>query len=113
MALIAPVIVPTSTMLRIAALGAAASASISKPCRAAHGQFAFPARHFSSTDQHEAHESLTHDQHDPRNTTVSLNHPIFTVWGANTGVGKTLVSAGLAAAFARQQVQSPDGRCIP
>lgn len=28
----------------------------------------------------------------------SLSHPIYTVWGANTGVGKTLVSAGIAAA---------------
>ncbi|XP_078433990.1 adenosylmethionine-8-amino-7-oxononanoate transaminase isoform X2 [Wolffia australiana] len=28
---------------------------------------------------------------------VDLSHPAFMIWGANTGVGKTLVSAGLAA----------------
>ncbi|KAK6944241.1 Aminotransferase class-III [Dillenia turbinata] len=28
---------------------------------------------------------------------VPLSHPIYTVWGANTGVGKTLVSTGIAA----------------
>ena len=31
-------------------------------------------------------------------------HPTFMVWGANTGVGKTLVSAGLAAAAFRDKV---------
>jgi hypothetical protein len=32
---------------------------------------------------------------------VSLEAPAFCVWGANTGVGKTLVSAGLAASARR------------
>ncbi|GMH03977.1 hypothetical protein Nepgr_005816 [Nepenthes gracilis] len=30
---------------------------------------------------------------------VPLSHPIYTIWGSNTGVGKTLVSAGLAASI--------------
>ncbi|KAK9715528.1 hypothetical protein RND81_06G170700 [Saponaria officinalis] len=30
-------------------------------------------------------------------STLPLSHPIFTVWSANTNLGKTLVSAGLAA----------------
>ncbi|XP_059637217.1 bifunctional dethiobiotin synthetase/7,8-diamino-pelargonic acid aminotransferase, mitochondrial [Cornus florida] len=29
----------------------------------------------------------------------TLSHPIYTIWGSNTGVGKTLVSAGLAASI--------------
>ncbi|CAH2042840.1 unnamed protein product [Thlaspi arvense] len=29
----------------------------------------------------------------------TLSHPIYVIWGANTGVGKTLVSTGLAASF--------------
>jgi dethiobiotin synthetase/adenosylmethionine--8-amino-7-oxononanoate aminotransferase len=35
---------------------------------------------------------------------IPLSHPSLCVWGANTGVGKTLVSAGLAAAALRAQV---------
>ncbi|XP_020227432.1 bifunctional dethiobiotin synthetase/7,8-diamino-pelargonic acid aminotransferase, mitochondrial isoform X1 [Cajanus cajan] len=30
--------------------------------------------------------------------TLPLSHPIYLIWGSNTGVGKTLVSAGIAAA---------------
>ncbi|KAH9622480.1 hypothetical protein KSS87_015243 [Heliosperma pusillum] len=30
-------------------------------------------------------------------STLPLSHPIYTVWSSNTGLGKTLVSAGLAA----------------
>lgn len=45
-----------------------------------------------------------HDTHDPRNASVSLASPVFGVWGSNTGVGKTLISAGLANAFLQQQV---------
>ena len=45
-----------------------------------------------------------HDPHHPLNTTISLASPVFGVWGANTGVGKTLISAGLASAFLQQQV---------
>ena len=37
--------------------------------------------------------------------TVSLDFPTFMVWGANTDVGKTLVSAGLAAAAVRAKVR--------
>ena len=36
---------------------------------------------------------------------VSLAVPTFMVWGANTDVGKTLVSAGLAAAAVRAQAR--------
>ena len=39
--------------------------------------------------------------------TVSLAVPTFMVWGADTGVGKTLVSAALAAAAARASVRTP------
>lgn len=35
---------------------------------------------------------------------IPLGFPTLVVWGANTGVGKTLVSAGLAAAVARAEV---------
>jgi hypothetical protein len=35
---------------------------------------------------------------------IPLSFPSLIVWGANTGVGKTLVSAGLAAAAARSRV---------
>lgn len=38
---------------------------------------------------------------------VSLGVPTFMVWGADTDVGKTLVSAGLAAAAARALVSTP------
>ncbi|KAK1391594.1 hypothetical protein POM88_010650 [Heracleum sosnowskyi] len=36
-----------------------------------------------------------------------LSHPIYTVWGSNTSVGKTLVSAGLAASFLSPNSTSP------
>ena len=32
---------------------------------------------------------------------ISLETPAFCMWGANTGVGKTLVSAGIAASARR------------
>lgn len=35
---------------------------------------------------------------------MPLDVPVYCVWGANTGVGKTLASVGLAAAAARAQV---------
>ena len=35
---------------------------------------------------------------------LNLAFPTYYVWGANTNVGKTLVSVGLAAAAARKQV---------
>lgn len=37
-------------------------------------------------------------------TTLQLRVPQYMVWGANTDVGKTLVSAGLAAAARRNKV---------
>ncbi len=36
---------------------------------------------------------------------ISLGFPTLCIWGANTGVGKTLVSAGLAAAVTRAEVR--------
>ncbi|GAX82652.1 hypothetical protein CEUSTIGMA_g10078.t1 [Chlamydomonas eustigma] len=36
--------------------------------------------------------------------TVPLSYPIFCIWGANTGIGKSLSSVGLAAACSRNQV---------
>ncbi|GAB4838211.1 Bifunctional dethiobiotin synthetase/7,8-diamino-pelargonic acid aminotransferase, mitochondrial [Ancistrocladus abbreviatus] len=30
---------------------------------------------------------------------IPLSHPIYTIWGSNTGVGKTLVSAGIASSI--------------
>ena len=46
--------------------------------------------------------SLATDAHIP------LSYAAICVWGANTGVGKTLVSAGLAAAVARAEVSRVD-----
>ena len=46
--------------------------------------------------------SLATDAHIP------LSYAAICVWGANTGVGKTLVSAGLAAAVARAEVSVVD-----
>ena len=40
----------------------------------------------------------------PAHDTISLDVPTYMVWGANTDVGKTLVSAGLAAAAAKDEV---------
>ncbi len=44
-------------------------------------------------------------QHGSDDRAISLAFPTFMVWGANTDVGKTLVSAGLAAAAARAKVR--------
>lgn len=35
---------------------------------------------------------------------LSLRSPTYMIWGANTGVGKTLVAAGLASAVRRSRV---------
>ena len=48
----------------------------------------------------------------PTNAALSLASPCFTIWGANTGVGKTLFSAGLihaaaTAAASTQKQQQP------
>lgn len=44
---------------------------------------------------------------------VSLEVPTFMVWGANTDVGKTLVSAGLAAAAVRAQARPKPSNMDP
>ncbi|KAM7477033.1 hypothetical protein LguiB_024276 [Lonicera macranthoides] len=41
----------------------------------------------------------THSPPPPLTIEYTLTHPIYTIWGANTGVGKTLVSTGLANSF--------------
>ena len=40
----------------------------------------------------------------PLDSSLSLAHDTVMVWGANTGIGKTLVSAGLCAAAQRLKV---------
>lgn len=89
-------------MLAIASIASALSAGGSRSCRIRWHDISL-VRHLS-TSSGLRQEDAQHDPHDPRNTTVSLSSPVFGVWGANTGVGKTLISAGLASAFARQQV---------
>ncbi|XP_072962379.1 bifunctional dethiobiotin synthetase/7,8-diamino-pelargonic acid aminotransferase, mitochondrial [Typha angustifolia] len=41
----------------------------------------------------------SHSIHSSSPSHLDLTHPTFTIWGSNTGIGKTLVSAGLAASF--------------
>ncbi|KAF7154301.1 hypothetical protein RHSIM_Rhsim01G0006800 [Rhododendron simsii] len=45
------------------------------------------------------HPNLFSTQPPPPSIEYTLSHPIYMIWGANTGVGKTLVSAGLASSF--------------
>ena len=45
----------------------------------------------------------------PRVPPVSLQVPTYCIWGANTGVGKTLISAGLARASVADQVRPRAG----
>jgi hypothetical protein len=74
-------------------------------------------QHLQSTAQHYVHRlhssaataaSAATAQHQVpgsgNDAAVSLAFPTFMVWGANTDVGKTLVSAGLAAAAIRAKV---------
>ena len=42
---------------------------------------------------------------------LPLMMPVYMMWGANTDVGKTLVSAGLAAATKRRKVRQRDVAC--
>ncbi|MFS7918184.1 putative dethiobiotin synthase, Adenosylmethionine--8-amino-7-oxononanoate transaminase [Helianthus anomalus] len=53
---------------------------------------------------------LRRHHHHRRLSTLShtLSHPIYTIWSANTGLGKTLVSAGIAAA----SVASPPSKLV-
>jgi hypothetical protein len=46
----------------------------------------------------------------PAPEALSLELPTYMVWGSNTGVGKTLVSAGLAASAASERVSRG---CMP
>ena len=43
---------------------------------------------------------------------VPVTHPSYMIWGANTDVGKTMVSAGLARAAHRNKVRST-GEILP
>ena len=84
------------------------------PRRGAWRASGFAPRH-NVSDQH-LHEPFTflgrpplgscsrgfHDYPVLASGNVSLETPAFCVWGANTGVGKTLVSAGLAQASRRR-----------
>ena len=50
-----------------------------------------------SVDDSRIHDSsFSFERPGPRSKHVSLSVPAFMVWGANTGVGKTLISAALA-----------------
>ncbi|KAF6138541.1 hypothetical protein GIB67_037140 [Kingdonia uniflora] len=40
---------------------------------------------------------------------VNLSHPIYMIWGSNTGVGKTLVSTGIAASVISQSSTTTSG----
>ena len=44
-------------------------------------------------------------------TCLPLTTPVYMIWGANTDVGKTLVSAGLAAATKRSNVRQGEIAC--
>ncbi|KAM0036569.1 putative dethiobiotin synthase, Adenosylmethionine--8-amino-7-oxononanoate transaminase [Helianthus debilis subsp. tardiflorus] len=55
-------------------------------------------RHFLRRHHHRHLSTLSH----------TLSHPIYTIWSANTGLGKTLVSAGIAAA----SVASPPSKLV-
>ena len=48
----------------------------------------------------------------PAPDAISLEVPTYMVWGANTGVGKTLVSAGVAASAAKDEVRVCDMQSI-
>ncbi|KAL9250706.1 hypothetical protein AKJ16_DCAP17606 [Drosera capensis] len=45
------------------------------------------------------HHLRRHLNTPPSQIRTPLSHPIYTIWGSNTGVGKTLVSAGLASSL--------------
>jgi hypothetical protein len=65
-------------------------------------QAAFQRRQASS--QHERRDNRG-AQEPPRVPPISLQVPTYCIWGANTGVGKTLISAGLARAAVANQVR--------
>ena len=56
------------------------------------------------TQQQDAGSKAQRAQQEVRTPAVSLQVPTYCVWGANTGVGKTLISAGLARASVANKV---------
>ena len=48
--------------------------------------------------------AFTSERSEARSEGVNLSVPTFMVWGANTGVGKTLISAALARDASSKQV---------
>jgi hypothetical protein len=92
-------------MLGYATLRATATSLVTRACRVRSCDVRIVRLLSSRPDVHQGDAPHNaHDPHDPRNASVSLASPVFGVWGANTGVGKTLISAGLANAFLQQQV---------
>ena len=62
-------------------------------------------RHYRAAAQSKMVQGSSEEVRHSASRAVSLDHPTFMVWGANTDIGKTLVSAGLAAAAVRAQVR--------
>ena len=52
-------------------------------------------------------KAFSSERSDARSEHISLALPTFMVWGANTGVGKTLISAALAREASLKEVPSP------
>ena len=93
-------------MLGYATLRAAATSLVTRACRVLICDVRIVRLLSSGPDLHQGNAPHdAHDPHDPHNASVSLASPVFGVWGSNTGVGKTLISAGLANAFLQQQVR--------
>ena len=92
-------------MLGYATLRAAATSLVTRSCGIRSCDVRIVRLLSGGRNLHQGHAPHDpYDPHDPRNASVSLASPVFGVWGANTGVGKTLISAGLANAFLQQQV---------
>ncbi|CAI9261209.1 unnamed protein product [Lactuca saligna] len=66
-------------------------------------------RHFLRRRHHHNHHLSTPPLLQRFLSTIShtLSHPIYTIWAANTGLGKTLVSTGLAASSLLSSSPSP------
>jgi hypothetical protein len=61
-------------------------------------------RDFSSRPNEAATNAAASDNSPNQRVQVPLGVPSVCIWGANTGVGKTLISAGLVAAAVRNKV---------